>query len=1106
MKERLNPREVLGAFEAERRPRLQTVSLLAEDPVDVDEAKRILLCLGDRYLWTPTRERRRLLVRHYPACLAFGLVGLAAHQYDGGFWPKVWQCTRVTGKPENYRIWGEAFLEVLEENGLDTFPHLPRRYVNAVLAHAGVPVHFLGDFLRLVLKHLGEEPGVDGRFLVERVGERIRRGHSLYVAKPVEYFLREGGEYAVDFTDRCLDLVRHLHAEEDVPEGIGLPQVIVEELGRLLREDLADLRHVGHRGAAQVNPPRIALDPYVQGVHVVLPPVPGARDGQALWTVTVAGEPRHVRSVAPWVGPQAVAPATVFPIRSPAATVEVRLAGVFERSLSLVDPDDPLLVFAEDGRLVPPGAGLSRDSYWLLVPETRWHALEVKGELAEQEEVSAPYGWEGWSLRRVSLERVTWLGLPKGVRRAVKELHRPRLELSSPVAGVTTDREEPVHAVPPAVVFPAESGAAVTWSVTVRRTDTGRVLADRTLQVREETRFDPWEGLPRPLLGRYEIRVRGPLGRGFTRTVVLVSGLQLHAQPDFRRLTTAGLVPVTVRLTGDLGVSPGSGELRLAQEERSAVTVVEGGREVLELVITPPHAAVEHLPADTPPLGWQTSPVRIETESFDRPGHLLVRVPPGVRGGVMVFRAGSRELDRAHVAEPGPSGVVRVPLDRFADVVRRTRHGEFELDLAGVRMPVAVVRPRRLATAVRRQGDLLVLVDGVDAPGLTVLAYQVWAPWRPPVALPVREGITPPLPKDAVGPLRCLLRVDDPWVPQPVPVWPDDEAHGENVFDVEEVLPPGLLDPVGGAEAEAIAYLAGHGELHPSPELAPYALALHVHADRIAAGVDRAVRADAGAVLAAAPEAALAAVADSSFSGSELVHTLVGSGLVLTRPRVAVDLAVRLWDRSPLAAALASSALIGDPTGRDEARGELLPAATRRCGPLLEKLIDGADDPYRCVGRFGPEVEKFTRRTAAELAAMRRAMRLLPDAGLLDADSRTAAAIQLFEARNSRVAYRVADQAGRLLRAAGRALRATPYARLWAAVEARVHWDRDWYALPALSLALALAARVGARGCAECAELVRGNLRAYADLAVAGPDLVQLDVVLAEALILGNTK
>src|SRR6266487_1900441 len=63
--------------------------------------------------------------------------------------------------------------------------------------------------------------------------------------------------------------------------------------------------------------PRIGLDPFGEGIRVILPAVGDAPDGVALWRVTADGTPDIVQSRALWVGTAEAAPETTYPLSRP---------------------------------------------------------------------------------------------------------------------------------------------------------------------------------------------------------------------------------------------------------------------------------------------------------------------------------------------------------------------------------------------------------------------------------------------------------------------------------------------------------------------------------------------------------------------------------------------------------------------------------------------------------------------------------------------------------------------------------------------------------------------------------------------------------------------
>ena len=73
------------------------------------------------------------------------------------------------------------------------------------------------------------------------------------------------------------------------------------------------------------------------------------------------------------------------------------------------------------------------------------------------------------------------------------------------------------------------------------------------------------------------------------------------------------------------------------------------------------------------------------------------------------------------------------------------------------------------------------------------------------------------------------------------------------------------------------------------------------------------------------------------------------------------------------------------------------------------------------------------------------------------------------------------------------------------AIEARAS-SAGWQSLPAMSIALALTSRLAARGDVRFQSELESLRHVWAALARCAPDLVEVDIVLAECLVLGNRK
>jgi hypothetical protein len=241
------------------------------------------------------------------------------------------------------------------------------------------------------------------------------------------------------------------------------------------------------------------------------------------------------------------------------------------------------------------------------------------------------------------------------------------------------------------------------------------------------------------------------------------------------------------------------------------------------------------------------------------------------------------ELQRLPSSGTGGQPLARFDLAKLADTVRAHGFANLELALDELRFPLATCAPRRLADAVIVDDEgRLKLVNAAAADGLAAACYQVYAPWREPVALPIGPDHTSePLPDHirVAGPLVVQLRVEDPWLPTPWPDWPDRES----AFALADR--PWSLAPLDDVEAELSGFLAGVLSLPNRPEVASLALRLYRRADELRRlGVERDVRDAAASMLAAHPAAALAAVLDARMSGAGVVAPLVHAGLASAPP------------------------------------------------------------------------------------------------------------------------------------------------------------------------------------------------------------------------------
>jgi hypothetical protein len=223
---------------------------------------------------------------------------------------------------------------------------------------------------------------------------------------------------------------------------------------------------------------------------------------------------------------------------------------------------------------------------------------------------------------------------------------------------------------------------------------------------------------------------------------------------------------------------------------------------------------------------------------------------------------------------------------------------------------------------------------------------------------------------------------------------------------------------------------------------------------------------------------------DARLDAAACVAGLISTGLATARPVMMDDIraAERLWAIAPAAAAVLCSRLLAGQAYLDEDPAAVITeAALAQCGPNLDATLRGEGDP--CAQAVQSE--------AARPAAV------VPQP-LLDAATIAAAARQMYDACGlyppPAELARAAQDAPSVTRAAERLVAASPYRRAAAQIAAR----RE---LPALSISLALVARISARGDEDCRSFERAWRPRWTDLARQAPRLTSIDLVLAEALI-----
>jgi hypothetical protein len=1108
-------RELLDLRERSWVRRLQSVSLVAEAEIRVEHSTQAAHALGRIYAkLTDQPDVRVHSLLRWPACVASAMVGVAVSGYEAGtYWPALWKIARYSGAAQDQAVWGQAFTLAVERLGMPTFSGMPLRYLGPILMHAGIPAYCLGDYFRLLLERRRRDPGMDAESFLAWATSPGHESRLFVLDVPARRFLIQGGEYAHDVVDRSLDLLERLSEPDPDLAGIRLPAYVIEaarvelDAGRL---DLSAARRRTGTSHERQSRPRIGLDPFGEGVRVILPAVGDAPDGVALWRVTADGTSDTVQSRALWVGAAEAAPETTYPLPRAVRSVLVSLAGRdLTAELQVVDPADPILFFTDDGRQVLGSLALPRGQLWILHPADR--ELVVTEEADEVTEPPVPFGWEGWRLRLVSLDNVQAVSLNGGRSHSVHGQARPRLLLGEPIRGVTTPYGSPVYDQPPRLVLPGSPNVPISWHVDVRPA-VGTASPLVNLNIDGPSELDLGRHLPQPLLGAFDVTVRGPLGRGMRRTIFVAERLTVSYRPGVRALSPDGLRPGTAALTAAIGATALPPQLRFGSRERARVIEYRSAGETEPLVVTPPHVSVICPGAGV--TTWTAAPLHLTTETFADAGRLLVRVPDSTEPRDLEVWVGGQRAQVIPASGQRSPGLAGYELARGGDTIAEHGRAELVLSLADAPMPVGIVRRHRVACGADLDSGQIQLRDYRHVDGLVAGIYLVLAPWRRPSLQPVPADGIVALPDELrnAGPLQVMLRVEDPWTTSGWPTWP-----GSGSFTCDA---PGVPSS-GDAEQDLLSrFAAGHGELsaHLSHPERVWQL-VHLANDLVRSGARADLTERCGEALRSQPGAALLSLLETGFNHKACITALILTGMAAILPETPSGLAAmdqasgpdsltsagQLWSALPAAAAILTGQLL--PTliaDADDPRAGLAENAIAQCGDSLRTILRTTNDRAATVGRFGPEAEQMAHWSPAQVDSLWQAAAVVPQA-LLDADTRMTAARRLFDARRTPEFRRAAASATSVMNTTQGMIRSSRYPSLLGQLLARHRLDgpSGWRAVPAMSAALALVARLAARGNAACRSYERAWRDLWAGLATQAPEQVITDLVLAEALLAG---
>ncbi|MFC3241255.1 hypothetical protein ACFOJ6_01470 [Gordonia humi] len=548
--------------------------------------------------------------------------------------------------------------------------------------HAGVPTHALGGLVDVVERHVVAGRAPQATVILDHLTEP-GFSHRLRKAPPeFRALLEHAPDIAVTFLARiCAVLVASV-ADPDTwsvqhlsQATVDLPPTILEALRARLAAD-PFLGDSPEAAALCVAPyPELRYDAAEGALDVVIPS--GA--APTSWRAWTGDAPEQVLVAAD--------EAAVVPVTSALREcVLINLDNGARRAIPVVLPNDPIVLFAPDGRVMSRHRTLPAGEVLALVPKDATFTGTGRRKVHVVESHAGP--WDGWQLRILDLSGHRELTVKRdgrpGTTRRVRPAESPSIELPEPLPGIATRDGDPVYGERPLVDLPAHEGDDVKhWRVRVRRAGRLDWLVDYPWQAEDYiTSADPFDGVDGPLLGTYEIVVSDSYALDLRRVAVIAEGLDAAHDPAVRLPAADGLAESTTELTADGGLEIGDADLAFGPGEAEKIVTATAGDDSLELVVRPPHALVRMERAGVP-AAWQTALPVIDVEASD---HRRIAL---------------------HV--PGATDVSFALLDDDLDILR-----EWESDgHAGTEFALAT---RQIADAARRlvRGTLVAIIADAD--------------------------------------------------------------------------------------------------------------------------------------------------------------------------------------------------------------------------------------------------------------------------------------------------------------------------------------------------------------------------------------------------------
>lgn len=824
--------EEAQAFEQEWAAQLTSASTSLVVQVEYDDqiALEILEHVG-----TYLKSNHAFVHVNFPASFLIGINCVTSRELkEGTLWPAIFAALGVadtTNMRERISTLHQHFLDKFQ---LARFDH-PLPFIGEIQLHAGVPVHSQGKFISKLIKAYSDVQNLNGS-VFNAIIRSISKSDvpSKGLDMPIWWFIQKTGEVAEDFVDKCIDLLDDLQDDgiRNSDGGAGLPTRVINEIERIVK--------LGGRITRSTSLGQRVPSPAIRWhdinteneVHLELPNLADKLRSIVSWSVDDQVQTETLNTYPPLVPGSNARPDFVMLKRAtPQVYVESRLQipsqelqGNRNWRLKLYTDENPVLVFDEAGILLDSNSTrLAPTVHTFLFPlnsSVGENQMEVAGEHSTQE-LDSPNGWTGWKALRIDLRFANSLMLKSGAnarpstRRFVSSVRKPSYNFESVmIPGIYSAAGQPVYSGLPSVLVPPNANGTAQLTISIRNA-LRQVVWTSSSQVGSVS-FDLNDLNPPELDGNYEITVdQGGLGGTLRADIWVVSDLKATLERPIRSLKLGGgLDKTSVNLIRNLisvPVSFGPTEIARAIDDRRLSS--------FDLVVRVPYETIE--------LYNKSSGRRSEWITTAR-SHLedLVNLEINFRSpeiGNRIFVASWSDGHKMSLTPSATSNRSRFSLAQLVDDA--AIHGAFEIGIfdpqGNLFCVAAKCYEKKLVHAVDYDniaGCLTLNFGGKSIPSdLRVAIYPSNSPWLGNLQLDVTSEVVD-VPKSITrfGDFSATFAVSDVWAPYEFPEKPET---GENTLLVENLPALDVSIP-----EEALSHWLATGEKVPAVEDIPIRL------------------------------------------------------------------------------------------------------------------------------------------------------------------------------------------------------------------------------------------------------------------------------------------